>query len=108
MADLTLQRGVSSGWYVDVVDEAGDPADLTGYTVKSQVRRQRSHTSDLLHEFTVAIVGSRIVATYTAAQSFAWDWDSGYCDAVLVDSSGVRRQVIPVGPIRITPAVTGV
>lgn len=103
---LVLQQGIASGYAWQIVDGDGQPADLTGWTVASQVRRSEDPGSALLHEFTASIVGSSVTIQWTAAESLLWTFTSGSYDVVLIDPDGVPRQVIAQGLVSVDRVVT--
>lgn len=106
--ELILQQGVASGYAWPIVDAAGQPADLTGWSAASQVRDQERPTGTLLHEFTAAIVDSTVTITWTAAESLAWTFSFGFWDVLLIDPEGVPRQIVAQGTVSVDRAVTSV
>lgn len=105
-SELVLRQGVPSGWVLPILDSNGDPADLSGYTAKCQVRSREVFSAPLLAELTATVVGSTVVVQWTAEQSLLWDWTSGYSDILLLDSQGVARQYLWQGMVRMDRAVT--
>lgn len=103
---LLLTQGIDTGYAWPIVDEDGQPADLTGWTVKAQVRERESAEAPLLFDFTTAIINHAAVISWTAAESLAWRWGRGYYDVLLVDPQGVPAQVIAQGQVTVDPVVT--
>lgn len=106
-APLILQQGIDSGFAWEIVDGT-EPADLTGYTAKGQVRKQESVTSPLLEDLTCAVVGSSVAVQWTAEQSLAWNFTSGRGDVILINPAGRPVQVIWQGTMSVDPVVTDV
>lgn len=106
MATLTLQQGIDSGYSWPIVDDAGDPATLTGYSAKCQVRKQDRPTADLLAELTATIDGSNVVVTWTAEESLLWTWDQGQYDVILINGSDRPMQVVAQGTAVVDRVVT--
>lgn len=106
MTDLCPQRGVAGGVTWPIQDGDGDPVDLTGWTVKAQVRTDRRVSAALLLEMSVSIVGSSVVWLYGADESAGWPWESGFYDVILTDPDGVPRQVVDRGRVLCQPVVT--
>ncbi len=105
---LTLAQGIASGFAWPMVDGAGAPAVLTGYTVKAQVRAAESTTSTLLFEFAAGVSGSSVTIQWTAAQSLTWSFRTGCFDVILISPAGVPVQIVAQGRVVVDPVVTAV
>ena len=103
---LTLTQGVSTGYAWPIVDPAGTPADLTGYTARCQVRERDGVSSALLATLTAAVVGSSVTVSWTDTESRAWTWQYGYMDVVLRDADGDGRTIVWQGTVKVDPVVT--
>lgn len=99
MITLTLRQGVDAGYFWPIVDAAGAPLDLTGWSAIAQVREAEAPTAPLLHEFTTGVLADppRVTISWTAEESLAWAWRSGYFDVVLVSPDGRPVQVVAQG-----------
>jgi hypothetical protein len=70
-ADLAVYAGSGFELTLDVVDVDGDPVDLTGRTVRSQIRRYPG-ADELAAEFTVDLVDAaagRVILTLSPADT---------------------------------------
>lgn len=88
------------------------PIDLTGYTVRSQIRPNRGRDTAVLYELSTAngrleIDGpaGRITLTIPGADSTLWTWLEGVYDLELVDPSGEPTRLLR-GPVHVDPEVT--
>ena len=97
MADLEIVQGTDSGYAWPILTSDGEPFNLTGYTVRAQIR---SLNGVQLHEFTTAkgnaiIAGSQVILTWTSAETALWKWSSGggIYDVEIVSPSGAVRRV---------------
>jgi len=106
MSSIKLPQGIDSGYTWPIVDSVGAPAVLTGFTAAAKVRSEESHTSALLFEFTANVVGSNVVIQWTAEQSLAWEWASGYCDVILINNLARPIQVVWQGQVKVDKVVT--
>ena len=56
MVKLVLRQGIDAGYFWPIVDAAGAPFDLTGWSVIAQVRAAEAPDAPLLHEFTTGVL----------------------------------------------------
>lgn len=105
---LTLRQGIDSGYAWELVDTDGNPADLTGWTARSQIRTHQDPTATLLHELTaeVDVPGSRVTVSWTAEESLGWEWRSGFFDVILTDPVGRPVQIVTQGRVEVDKVVT--
>ena len=108
MITLTLRQGVDAGYFWPIVDAAGQPFDLTGWSVIAQVRTAEGPTATLLHEFTTGVLSDppRVTVSWTAEESLAWAWKSGFFDVVLVSPEGRPVQVVSQGAVTVDRVVS--
>lgn len=90
MAGLTHPRGDTLS-LLGTWSENGTPTDLTGWTVRSQVRTQ---TDDLVGELTITLANQltapgQFTLAATAAQTAAWPVKVLRCDVEFTDPDGV-------------------
>lgn len=109
MTNLNILKGVDYAMQWPVLDDAGEPADVTGWDLWGQVRASTS-SATVLHEWSVAAgnveLGDgfvRIIVPY--ADSEAWDWTHGRYDVILT-SPDDARSYIGGGSVKVTPIVT--
>ena len=97
MADFDILQGTDGGiaWPIVIKDENNTEFDLTGYTVKAQIR---STTGNLLHEFSslignASVVGNLVTLRWTHAQTSMWRWDEGKYDLEITSPTNSVIQV---------------
>jgi len=106
--DVVIEKGAEWGraW---PVTSGGRPLDLSGWTVRAQVR-ERIDAGDVLHEWSTAAgnastADSRVTLTATAATSRAWPWLAGVFDVLLIDPTGRVARIVE-GTVRVSRGVT--
>lgn len=95
MSDFNIKQGTDGGIKWPVFNVDGTLFNLTGYTVKAQVR---SMTGNLLHEFSTnlgnaLIANNEIILTWTNVQTTLWRWEEGRFDIEITSPTGVVTQV---------------
>lgn len=89
MTGITLKRGDTLAVDGVVAQDAGGAVDLTGYTVRSQVRRQ---SGDLVSALTVTVTNAAL-GTFTlvaaAAETRGWAPGRHACDVEYASGGGV-------------------
>jgi hypothetical protein len=108
MADLVIQQGVDSGYMWPVLNELGEPFDLTGYTVKAEVRAYS--TNVLLYSFGTSsgnaiIADNNIILSWTSGQTTIWRWNQGKYDLEIVSPLGAVTK-IDRGHVEVVKEVT--
>lgn len=108
MVTLKLTQGVDAGYFWPIVDAAGQPFDLTGWSVIAQVRAAKAPDAPLLHTFTTGVLAGppRVTLSWTAEESLAWAWGSGYFDVILVSPEGRPVRVVSQGVALIDKVVS--
>ncbi len=106
---LVIQQGTSWAISWPITDESGEPLDLSGFTVRAQVRASKE-AGDVLHEFSTeagnaAAEQSSVTLSLSPAVSSAWSWRNGVYDVELTDPSG-RVARIAEGSVVVSPEVT--
>ena len=107
---------VTSNIYIDAgsdytniitIDSAGGaPFNLTGYTVKSQIRK--SYSSSTAYNFTATIFNAtsgQVQLTMTATQTELIPPGRWLYDVEITSSSGARKRVVE-GLVIVTPQIT--
>lgn len=102
VVDLKLYRGDDAYLAVTVTDEAGQPADLSGATARSQIRASWTATA-VLAEFTATITGNVVYLLLGAADTLTLPSPAVW-DLQLDTPSGVKTIV--GGQVRVTGEVT--
>lgn len=104
--ELEIHQGVTQGHAIEMLNLDETPADLTGWTVKCQVREREDSNSLLLHEFSTFTRDNYAGIKWTAEETMKWSWPFGFADIVLVNPAGVPVQIIWQGIITIDKVVT--
>ena len=105
-SNMTIDQGTDFSSAIDVTDADGDPVNLTGYTVKGQIRK--SYTSSTAVDLTCAVSNAAagiISIALTAAQSNAMKYGRYLYDVEMTSSGGAKTRVLE-GQVEITPGVT--
>lgn len=107
--DLLIPQGVT--WEVrwPLLESDGSPVDLTGWGVRSQVRKSAS-SLDVLHEWSSAagnaeLVDSAVVLSVAPEVSSAWTWTAGVYDVELFHADG-RVLRMTQGKVKISAEIT--
>lgn len=106
ISNLFVDAGSNFSNIITVSAVNGLPLNLTGYTVKSQVRK--SYTSTIVHTFTSSVyeaVAGKIKLELTAVQSEAITPGRWLYDVEITSSGGVKTRVIE-GIVTVTPQIT--
>ena len=95
MTDLRIKQGSDGGRQWPIYNTDGTPFNLTGYTVKSQIR---SLSGNLLHEFSTSlgnavIAGNTITLTWTHTQTTGWRWEEGRYDLEITSPGGAVTPI---------------
>ena len=105
-SNITIDQGTDFSSSIDVTDAEGDAVNLTGYTVKGQIRK--TYTSSTAVDFTCAVSNAAagiISIALTAAQSNAMKSGRYVYDVEMTASGGAKTRVVE-GQVEITPGVT--
>lgn len=108
--NITILKGNDVRLEISFKQADGTPLDLTGYTVKSQIRDKASQDGNLIAEFTDAFFDSdpttgTIVLTLSDTETAAIVQQSGYYDVLLVDAADDARTYLK-GAVKFLPTVT--
>lgn len=104
--DVVIDQGSDYEVTFPVLDEAGDPQDLDGWAVRSQVRKLISDV-ELLHDFAdqLSLEGSDVLLAIPAAVSTSWAWTSAVYDVELVAPNDEVTRLVE-GRVIVRPEVT--
>uniref|UniRef100_UPI003F49255E hypothetical protein n=1 Tax=Streptosporangium sp. CA-235898 TaxID=3240073 RepID=UPI003F49255E len=94
-------------------EDPPQPINLTGYTIRAQIRPNLSRDTAILYELTTENERLRIldgpagkVSVYIPAEdSTLWTWTEGVYDLELVSPGGRPRRLLK-GVVRVDPEVT--
>lgn len=106
---ITIPQGASWGLAWPILDEAGQPKDLTDWTVKAQIRAT-ADSGTVLHEWntatgTATVTDSRVSILLAGTTSAAWTWSRGVYDVKLTSPEGVPYRIAE-GAVYVSPQVT--
>jgi hypothetical protein len=104
--DLTITQGVDGGRAWSVTDSDGAAVDLTGYTVKCEVRTSKDQLSSLLWRPRVAIVGGAVMLEWSSLESDSWMWTRGVYDVKLINAGGEVELIVAEGVVVVLKTVT--
>lgn len=104
-ANIVIDQGSDFSTEIDVLDEAGEPVDLTGYTGAAQMRKH--YTSSTATDFNVSInaVAGTVTLSMNAATSSTVTPGRYVYDCELTSSSNVVSRLVE-GIVTVTPQVT--
>jgi hypothetical protein len=105
-SNITIDQGTDFSSSIDVTDADGDAVNLTGYTVKGQIRK--TYTSSTAVDLTCAVSNATagiVSIALAAAQSNAMKPGRFVYDVEITASGGSKTRVLE-GQVEITPGVT--
>jgi len=106
ITNLYIDAGADYSIIVTANQSNGDPLNLAGYTVKSQIRK--SYASPTAYDFTATVFSAnagKIRLSLTATQTSAIKPGRYLYDVEITSGSGEKRRVLE-GIIIITPEIT--
>ena len=106
ISNLYVDQGSDYTTIITVTSAGNVPLNLTGYTVKSQMRK--SYSSSIFHNFTSTIYDApsgRIKIALTAAQSELIVAGRWLYDVEITNGVGVKKRVVE-GVVTVTPQIT--
>lgn len=106
---LTIQQGTTQSFLWPIVDANGDPVNVTGWSVRAQVRATVAAEA-VLHEWSstlanVTLGPDGVVLHSTPAVSLAWTWTRGVYNVLLTDLTGNVYEIAQ-GSITVDPSIT--
>ena len=107
ISNLFIDAGSAFTNIISLSASNGLPLNLTGYTVKSQIRK--SYTSTISHTFAASVYSTatlgKVKLELTATQTEAITPGRWLYDVEITSSGGVKTRVIE-GIITVTPQIT--
>ena len=106
ISNLYIDAGADYSIIITANQSNGDPLNLTGFTVKSQIRK--SYASPTAYDFTTSLYAAaagKIRLSLTATQTSAIKPGRYLYDVEITSGSGEKRRVLE-GIIIITPEIT--
>lgn len=106
---LVIQQGTTWAVSWPITDDQGSPLDVSGCTVRSQIRPAKD-SDEVLHEFSTqtgnaSAEQNAVTLSVAPAVSSAWTWRNGVYDVELTDPAG-RVARIAEGTVTVSPEVT--
>lgn len=105
--NLYVDQGCDYSSTITVTTPTGQPLNLTGYTVASQMRK--SYQSSVFHNFTCAIqdpVNGKVLLSLTATQSEAIPAGRWLYDVEITQTSSGKKRRVVEGIVTVTPQIT--
>lgn len=104
--DIVINQGADYTVAFPVKDEAQQPQDLSGWSVRCQARRTASDTT-VLHDFAaeLSLVGTDVVLAVPAAVSSEWAWTCAGYDLEVVAPAGAVSRLVE-GHVIVRPEIT--
>lgn len=102
-----IVKGETYDIHVPVLDEQGDPVDVSAYTARAQVRH--SERDPVLHEWaddTIECVGTEVVLHVRAEETSAWQFTSANFSIEIYAPVTSAPRVIAQGVIHALPEYT--
>lgn len=106
IANIFIDAGANYSNIITVAANGAGALNLTGYTVKSQIRK--SYTSTTAYNFTASVfdaVAGKVRLELTAAQTGAIPPGRYLYDVEITSSAGNRTRVVE-GIVTVTPEIT--
>jgi len=109
--DLIIEQGTDWDDEVLLVDDGGDPIDLTGYTARSSIKRSADDAEALVEMSTdngrisIGATTGSVYRTLTSSETVNFDWHSGIHDMILISGSG-RITRVCAGAVTVLPRLT--
>jgi hypothetical protein len=106
IANIYVDAGTTYSSIITVASSSGAPLILTGYTVKSQLRK--SYSSSVAYDFTATIFDAltgKIRLELTAEQSEAIAPGRWLYDVEITSQTGSKTRVVE-GIVTVTPQIT--
>lgn len=91
--DLIVDQGADYERTIPVLDQAGQPVTLAGWTAAGQVRDSYA-AATVLHTLALTLSGSSVVLRIPAATSTAWPWRFGRYDLELTAPDGAVTRFL--------------
>lgn len=106
VSNIYIDAGSDYTNIITIDSAGGPPMNLTGYTVRSQIRK--SYSSSTFYNFTASVLDAaagQIRLTMTAAQTELIPPGRWLYDVEITSSTGARNRVVE-GLVIVTPQIT--
>jgi hypothetical protein len=102
--DLLVEQGCDYTLTVPVLDDAGQPQTLAGWTVRGQIRAGYSSPT-VLHTLALTLSGTAVTLRVPATASAAWTFSLGRYDVELEAPDGTVTRLVE-GSVVVRPEIT--
>lgn len=106
IANLFVDQGTDYNSIITVASANGRPLDLTGYTVKSQIRK--SYSSSIFHNFNASIFSAatgKVKLQLLSSDSELITAGRWLYDVEITSPSGIKTRVVE-GIVTVSPQIT--
>lgn len=108
--DLRINQGENFRLSIPVLDDNGDPVNVTGMTARGQIRSWDSATT-ALYEWSstagnITVVGTQVILDVPPTTSTIWSWRTGVYDVELVDTGTSITTRLVEGVVVVHPEIT--
>lgn len=109
-ADLTAHQGDDTIFRIEVVNADKTPKDLTGYTVKSQFKRNYAASDSDTYTFTTAIDSAASAVDLVLDGTVSDDIKAGkyFYDVFLISDGGSGTEKLLEGRLELLPSATSI
>ena len=108
IANIFVDQGSDYSAVVSVVDSSGQPINLTGFTVESEIRKYYGSSQGYCFNATVADAATgKVRIRLPSAESKIMPPGRWLYDVYVVSSAGIRRRVIEGVMMLIPQSTTG-
>jgi hypothetical protein len=104
-ANIVIDQGSTFDVTFDLTDENGDPLNLIGYTVSSQLRKHYSSTNSVSFSCSTSGANGNVTIALTANQTSSIPNGRYVYDLELTNVDGTVSRIIE-GIVTVTPQVT--
>lgn len=104
-ANITIDQGSDFSTEIDVLDDAGDVVDLTGYTGAAQMRKHYTSSTSTAFNVSINASGGTVTLSMNAATSANVTAGRYVYDCELTSSSNTVSRLVE-GIVTVTPQVT--
>jgi hypothetical protein len=102
--DLVIEQGSTFRRSIPVLDDTSAPLDLTGWSVRGQIRRSYADPT-VAYDLDLTVASSNVELVIPAEDSSEWTWRHGVYDVELIDVDGNPTRLMQ-GSVTVSPEVT--